>query len=1087
MPPTDTRRTRRKWLFRISASAILIIVVVALPWLASTPPAVRWLVMAANRQVAPARIELGSVRLSWLGSTQISGLAIHSQAGKKVISVSHARFDHGLLSLLRPMRGNLELDGAALDVERRADGSSDLEEVLTSLRQKKAEPEVIKTPFRLGFLGNLGLPKRDVTVKIVNGSLRFQAPELPDPVTSRRVEGIVRLGGPNASTTYRLSFADPADGDNATLEVSGELAHHAPAGELPKLTTTFKADRWPWSYGGPGATARGRFQGTLLANRQGTLWTWSGDGQWLDVNATGPSLSGDRLQLKTVKANYELAETEIGWDFRRLDLESPLGSLKAVNVDSGADDGAGSTRIEGRIDLAAIAHQLPQTLHIQEGLTVERGEASFTVDIEEKSPKDEQRLKIHAKLSDLVAQGNGRVVELHHPGTFTANLFRRPTGLGIEALSLKTQFLQATGTGDFDRGIVVSATLDLERLQQELKTLVDFNGVTIAGKGQLGLDYRRVTGETFAGRLSTEIHAMKVVGLSTEPLTHDVLRLDVTTKGTVAEWGQPDSWSHAQLAVKSDTFSAEASLTAKPSNASIKINSLRANLQLPAPANAKGPHRAVETVRILARGEYNPNEGILDLQPMAGGSRPEPIALAGKGLHLIGLRTDEARMELNLAMDFGRLDRALAGYRQKPSLGFAGKGTLTGGFVLAKDGKMDIGVSLDSPELSVSKSGEKAQRPLGPAVIGFHLQRAGTTEPINIDTLIVAVPCARLDAKGTVDNDQQLEIRGKITPAWETIDGFLAQAIEPGSRVRGEPRPLILRARLNEGDLADSLQTLEAELGLDRFEANVLGMQIAPVSIVAHGTSSGILIDPIETTLNGGTLKIKPELIVDDRGAISVRLGAGSQIVTAEINDEVSRGFLAYMAPVLGDATHVGGKFSASFDRAEIPLTGRDSQALVAGRMKFDDVVFDAGNLAGELLGMAGTRRNAKIQLNEPIEIRIANGRVYQRGLSVPVGRNARIVFEGSVGFDRSLALRARMPIARGALGGNGELDDLVESLRVGVPITGTLSRPRIDRQALRLGLKNVDSSALKRKAANLLEKLVQPEPESEATEPAPR
>jgi len=1027
---------------------------------------------------------------------------LRDKDGKSILAIPHLTYAGGLLSFLRPVQRTLALDDVAVDLERRADGSTDLEEALAPLfaRQSAPEPEAAP-PSAPILLGGLGLPKAAWVVSIVNGSLRFKSPELPEPFSARRVDGAIKHGGASAPTTYRLSLANPTEGDNARLEVTGNFSGPNRADPSSQMSMALKAERWPWSFSQGETRARGRFQGTLLRKRQKGLSSWTGDGRWLDLDVAGPSLAGDRLQLDEVKASYELAETEQGWDFRQLDFRSPLGSLRAVDPATRAEELGSSTRIEGKVDLAALTRQLPHTFRIREGLEVEQGEATLTIDIAGTSVKDVRHLMVEANLSDLRAREEGRVVELRQPGSFKAKLYRRAGGFGVEELGLKTAFLQAKGSGDFDRGVTVSATLDLERLQQELKTLVDFGNVTFTGKGQLAADYRHASGDIFASRVSAEFQALKIVGLSDDPITRDRLRVDVTTKGTTADWGLPESWSHTQVGVKSDALTVEASLASKPSDSTIVIDALRASFMptaasasskspTPTPSPHRGPaapRRGVEPIRFAARGRYDPMGGVFELQPMSGGSRPEPFALAGNGLRVVGLGSPERHMELNLVTDLGRLDRALANFRGKPGLGLRGKATLKGGAQLSDQGKVELGANLESVDISVSKAGYNAQRSLGPAVISLRLLRVDHTEPLRFEPLIIAGPCARLDATGSVDQEQRLEIKGQITPIWEAIDQLLAQAIAPGSRVRGEPRPFVLHAQVNENDWVESLGTLEGELGFDRVEANMLGMQIAPVSIVARSKADGVVFDPIETNVNGGVLRIKPEVVVNDRGAVTIGLGAGSEIAAAEINDEVSRGFLAYMAPILGDAAHVRGRFSAQVDRAEFPLTGQDSHTEVVGKMKFDDVLFDAGNLTGDLLGMAGSRRNAQVRLSEPIELRVTGGRVYQRGLSLPIGRNAHIVLEGSVGLDRTLALRARLPIARGALGGNGEFDDLVENLRVGVPISGTLSRPQIDSQALRLGLRNVNKSALKKKAVDLLDKLVQPEPADEAPDRSPR
>src|SRR5205085_2179592 len=97
-----------------------------------TSPARIALVGMANRYLAPARIEVGGLRLSYSGSTGLSDVILHDPHGKRVVTVTHATIDRGLFDLLRDRThlGTLTLEGLAIDVERRADGSIDVADII---------------------------------------------------------------------------------------------------------------------------------------------------------------------------------------------------------------------------------------------------------------------------------------------------------------------------------------------------------------------------------------------------------------------------------------------------------------------------------------------------------------------------------------------------------------------------------------------------------------------------------------------------------------------------------------------------------------------------------------------------------------------------------------------------------------------------------------------------------------------------------------------------------------------------------------------------------------------------------------------
>src|SRR5215208_8352856 len=123
-PPRPPKRPRRFRKFLIAAMLGFLAAMLALPWLASTAPARRSLVAAANRSLAPSRVEVSGLRLSWLGSQRIMGVVVRDRAGKAVASAARLTVGRSLLGLAsaRPFRGTLTVEGASLDLERRRDG-----------------------------------------------------------------------------------------------------------------------------------------------------------------------------------------------------------------------------------------------------------------------------------------------------------------------------------------------------------------------------------------------------------------------------------------------------------------------------------------------------------------------------------------------------------------------------------------------------------------------------------------------------------------------------------------------------------------------------------------------------------------------------------------------------------------------------------------------------------------------------------------------------------------------------------------------------------------------------------------------------
>jgi translocation and assembly module TamB len=216
---------------------------------------------------------------------------------------------------------------------------------------------------------------------------------------------------------------------------------------------------------------------------------------------------------------------------------------------------------------------------------------------------------------------------------------------------------------------------------------------------------------------------------------------------------------------------------------------------------------------------------------------------------------------------------------------------------------------------------------------------------------------------------------------------------------------------------------------------------------------------------------------VDDPNALWLRFGKGTKVQNAAINEAVSNDVLSYIAPVLSKASNVSGNVSLTVDGAAIPLVG-DGALRVDGQLVFQDVVFQPGPFASEVVSVTG-RNVPRMSLQQPIQLQIADGRVKQSGLSIPLAGDLKASLEGSVGFDKTLALRASVPVTAAMLGGNAAAARYTQGTNITVPIGGTISHPTIDRNGLRVAIRNAARSMVKRgvqdEAERLLDRVVPP------------
>ncbi len=149
---------------------------------------------------------------------------------------------------------------------------------------------------------------------------------------------------------------------------------------------------------------------------------------------------------------------------------------------------------------------------------------------------------------------------------------------------------------------------------------------------------------------------------------------------------------------------------------------------------------------------------------------------------------------------------------------------------------------------------------------------------------------------------------------------------------------------------------------------------------------------------------------------------------------------------------------------AEFPLADAPAAAArVEGDVLFDDVRFLPGPLADAIIELLPGPRDAEaadrpmLVLRDPISFRIADRKVYQHGLVVPIGQLGSIGMEGSVDFEKHLDLVARF-LVNPPRADRPVLAALLNNARFELPIRGTLDDPRIDKEALKERLKNLGS-----------------------------
>ncbi|MCH7727520.1 MAG: hypothetical protein IH991_13705, partial [Planctomycetes bacterium] len=338
---------------------------------------------------------------------------------------------------------------------------------------------------------------------------------------------------------------------------------------------------------------------------------------------------------------------------------------------------------------------------------------------------------------------------------------------------------------------------------------------------------------------------------------------------------------------------------------------------------------------------------------------------------------------------------------------------------------------------------------------------------VHLKEVVLSSESLHITATGTIDELDTsclANLRGTIAYDWRKLAPILEPLLGTDIQIQGTGK----QAFTLHGPLLTALTSatsaptkgalvspkLTAQTGFSWSSIEVLGIRASAGKLEAKLESGVVRIAPFVLALSEGRLRAAPLIHLTSNTPI-LELEKGPLLERVRISPEMCRSRLKYIAPFLADATRAEGTFSVDIDHASLPLTDplngnvkavMHIHAAKIGPGPFGQQLQQAAikirSLAqGRLLALRRDSSTDWLVLpSQQVQIEIRDGRVYHQGLTFLAANDVVVHTSGSVGADETLDMIAEVPIQIAALG--------VTS--VTIPIRGTLSRPRIDRQVLK-------------------------------------
>ncbi|MFN9367351.1 MAG: hypothetical protein ACK6CT_01090 [Planctomycetia bacterium] len=176
-------------------------------------------------------------------------------------------------------------------------------------------------------------------------------------------------------------------------------------------------------------------------------------------------------------------------------------------------------------------------------------------------------------------------------------------------------------------------------------------------------------------------------------------------------------------------------------------------------------------------------------------------------------------------------------------------------------------------------------------------------------------------------------------------------------------------------------------------------------------------------------------------------------LADARLQPAVAQGVLAYIAPILADATRTSGRFSLRLDGGRFPV-GDPASGTVSGELAMHEVVLGPGPLVASLVqslpGRIPEPPAIKLAEESRVKFHLAERRVFHDGLrfGLPLaqpGQRLDMHSRGSVGLDdRTLDLKLSVPIPEG-LPQDRPLLAALSGKTVSLGIGGVLGAPKVE------------------------------------------
>jgi translocation and assembly module TamB len=849
----------------------------------------------------------------------------------------------------------------------------------------------------------------------------------------------------------------------------------------------------------------------------------------IHVRLTTPALA-DTLHVESLRAPCTLRLEDQKLIAQKVELHSDFGKVSVQGaVDFGADWRAAFAQpdfdLALEVNLATVAERLPKTLRVHKDLRLTAGQLNAQCKSHVKNGEFVWQGNLH--MSDVRGIKGKQTIAWAEPITLEFQVRDPHRGIPlIDHLKCSARFLQVEGSQTADQ-FTLTAEADLRKLAEPLGQFIDLEAIKLAGQASGTIKVRRMETDKFHVQGGAELHQMNLTWFAKQPWQEESVSAKFEARCQIGKTsGQRIETANVEVGLGDDRALVKLTepihdVAAGPwGSLSVRVagdlsrwqNRVRTwttaldAWQLAGQADVQmqvrpAPHAIECTSAIIQANNFRCTgssmwiqEPTFKVQTAARWDiKTRAIDLTQTKLTCPAIQVDAAKLSvqpgtkvlrgaLNITGDLARLRKWTQDPHAKPGEPMAG--TFEGRLDLqTSQDRLSADIKMSLKDFSYGNAADPTWREADVKCVGRGVYDLAK-DALHLEKIDIAGAMLSAAAKGAIANfttSRDIDLAGTLTYELEKMAPQLRPLLGKDVKIAGKDArafkvagPLYPKSKTSVVAVSIAgppppmrFSELKGEASLNWKSLKAHGCDVGPAEVKAILQQGWLQLYPIETTLNGGKLRLQPNLRLDPEPMEMVLL-AGPVIEKAKITPAMCAGPLGYALPALANVAEAEGLISLTLEGGRVPLSA-PSAGEIKGTIVLHHAKLGPNPLVRELAGLLKIPAATGQVMECQVPFHMVNGKVHHSNLELAFA-DFTLKSSGAVGLDGSLAIVVDMPIPP-PLATAAKLTPAQAKQTLRIPIGGTLEHPRPDPRALESLTAVLGRSLLE----NQLNRLLQP------------